>query len=498
MACNGTFASNVPFFGQGVGMGPGCGSNWPQELTSWCRDVAVQLANLSADVTALSRGLSETQQQVRDLSNGWRSTGPGAAQPLDELRDLRKSLADGLRNAELQASMAINRALADAACEAAEREKVLRQQLDMIHGPLRHECGVLGARAQRLEALAPELLEERRCREQELGTLNCHVQGMSSRIASIEAKGAQMARWLETEAHASKNAVGSLSQSVEAMKSTHTDLYDGLQECRNTLAFRCGDHELRDDGAPTPRADCAVVRLGSEVTATQLAEGLRAAEKRASEAIEKESRERAEALCIVRSQCERQQQLTHLVDELRAEQRIAQETASRVHQTQEKQHSLQLQSAEERQERRSELLAQQLAALETRLEASVRELRDEVPGACKLLPADENDEQEEGVAAQNPWGKQDKSIKFGRVVGVLVEPRNCSVSRGKLRVGTSQQAAAPVSTAWCDPVVATEPARSDKLLPMHELAHAGSPKCDHTPKPSRRWWNFTGTLPRRR
>lgn len=229
-----------------------------------CHAPTIQLARVVADVAALQCELRHTQRQVQDIAP-WLSKescelSPAAAVAgwQEESKELRRILAEGLRSAELETAMAINRAIADEVRQVAAREAALCSQLrtefnDLLSS-LRRECCDLNTRAQRLETLSPDLqaaIERNQC---ELSGLSVQLGGVGARMADLEQKGMHMSKWLESEGRAGKAAIADLQEAVDSTRRQQADCYDGLQQCRDGLraaAFQeTVDSLPREDESP--------------------------------------------------------------------------------------------------------------------------------------------------------------------------------------------------------------------------------------------------------
>jgi len=563
--------------GGGLGIPTGHGGGGPgasikdnateTALLTWCHSLAARLADVSADiaslrkgleatqhqfsndVSALSRGLDATQQQLRTLS-GKRDaedrerqvlSGNGHCRnsvQLDDLtrhsHELRAALADGLRGAELQASMTVNRALAEGASEAAMRELAVRRQLGEECSELRsHLQYQLGEELHRVEArcatrlqeaLRPDLVKERELRERVISGLGTQVQGMGARIADLESRGENLVKWIQSELCVGKVTVSGLLSDVEAARRERASLRETIRECEECVARQRDDKSatasassnniplslnltaaINVDGCSKgcdggkPKEDnkgcgmqkstatvgwkCDEIRSNSHehVTPAELAEGLRSAEMQAASALAQHRDEDARALSSHR---ERHQVLGSLVDELSVEQQHCKRLAE------ERQRELDTQRESDAQSLRllEELHKGSTQRIDT-LEVSVRELRDEgYPTCCHVLQTEEDFGESGGKGVTKSPGT--------RVLGILVEPSGCapvSGFGGSGGNGVSFTNASARKDAWAEPQV-------NETGTASERKEGGSGKA--RPPSARRWFGglpgLAGTLPRKR
>lgn len=245
-------APGTPFWASAVSV---CANHCQREsVESW----ASQLANVEANLDALRRGMHDLHQQVQHIAAqplaGARALPQAAVevqhQSLQELRqELRGVVADGLRDAELQTSMAVNRALAEQATEIANREAALRAQLrsefSEQFATLRSHVGSLDARALRLEAMSPDLQSATETSHRELHGLNSKLQDVGCRMSQLELKGVRIAQWVEQEGKSARAALDGVETSLGVVQHQQARFSDGLQECRETLIAQIEDATKR-------------------------------------------------------------------------------------------------------------------------------------------------------------------------------------------------------------------------------------------------------------
>lgn len=229
--------ASVPFWAAATAaVGAGCqpkassqgnagGDEAETRLLPWCRDVALQLTNVAADIATLRRGLSDTQRQVQTFI-------------VQGQEELKHSFSETLKAAELQNSMAVNRALEEGLREATTREASLRLQINSemneLQAIVQRECSAVGEKTKRLEIALrePEDIASRR----DLANLSLQLRDASTAILGLEAKGSKIARWVEGEAKYGRAAISQLRSSVETMRCEHEHIRDAIQQCNDSLA----------------------------------------------------------------------------------------------------------------------------------------------------------------------------------------------------------------------------------------------------------------------
>lgn len=454
---------------------------------AWCHRVDDQLSKLTADIGDLRRSLEETQERLQVVAdrqwNGDRAPSRSWQEELaQQSQQLRAQLAEGLRNAELNHTMAVNRIASSTATEAAQRESVLRHQVSVelseMHSALRHDCAAVEAACTtRLEAAlaqGPRFNEEHELRQT---NLSFQVQGIGTRLAGVEEKGSHLANWLESEVRAGRASVAELAKSVDSMQRDHAQLRETLNECSEGVA------------------NAAVGVGGAAVTTSQLADQIQGVEMQVATALARaiaaEECHRDEIVLSLSAkhakQQERLESLQSLVGEL-----------GTVHGEHEAQHAMNLKCVKDHTE--------QIIKRLTDLEVRVRKQKSG-PGSFWLVQADDDD----SISAEDlveasflAHGCEERSNpKMGRILGVVAAP---SPMQAGILHAARQRKERIGRTAWSDDELGPETnplALTVETVPEHErntlhAAPRGSGKVRSTFSVSGHWLRgLAGALPLR-